>query len=510
MRFDSDVFISYAHLDNQELMEGHKGWVATFHRALEVRVSQMLGATTQIWRDPKLKGSDFFETTLLERLKGVAVLLSVISPRYLKSDWTRRELLEFWKNAEQSGGVLVKGKARVFKIVKTPVPPEAQPAELQKMLGYEFYRVDPETGRVHELDLVKDPEAQRDFWMKIDDVAHDLSALLECLHEAENGCPAAEPTATVFLAEVTSDLQAEYEAVRRDLQDQGCLVLPTRPLPLRGEELEDFMREEMDRCQMSIHLIGHHYGIVPEDGTASITELQNEYAVRRAAAGHFPRLLWMPHQLSSDDLRQQIFIDNVRSDGRILNGADLLETSFEELRTVLRARLEVMRKPAPPPTAPSAVPAPPATSSVAGLDGGLTRLYLVCDQRDLDAVGPWSAFLFNEGLEVIPSVFEGDEGEVREYHAESLRTCDGVLIYYGAGNELWLRRKLREVQKIAGYGRTRPMRAVGICVAPPMSPAKAQFRTREAMILGQPDGFAPDPLRPFVERLKDAGGPQRG
>ena len=28
MRFDSDVFISYAHLDNQELMEGHKGWVA--------------------------------------------------------------------------------------------------------------------------------------------------------------------------------------------------------------------------------------------------------------------------------------------------------------------------------------------------------------------------------------------------------------------------------------------------------------------------------------------------
>ena len=74
--------------------------------------------------------------------------------------------------------MLVDGRSRVFKVVKTPVPLEAQPAELQKMLGYEFYRIDPETGRVRELDQVFGPEAQRDFWMKIDDVAHDLSALL--------------------------------------------------------------------------------------------------------------------------------------------------------------------------------------------------------------------------------------------------------------------------------------------------------------------------------------------
>ena len=235
MRFDSDVFISYAHLDNQELMEGHKGWVANFHRALEIRVSQLLGAHPQIWRDPKLKGSDFFENTLLDRLKRVGVLLSVVSPRYLKSDWTKRELLEFWKNAEQEGGVLIDGRSRVFKVMKTPVPVDAQPPQLQKMLGYEFFRIDPESGRVRELDQVFGPEAQRDFWMKVDDVAHDLSALLESIHQAEHVPD--EPKATVFLAEVTSDLQAEYETIRRDLQEQGCTVLPNRPLPLRGREL---------------------------------------------------------------------------------------------------------------------------------------------------------------------------------------------------------------------------------------------------------------------------------
>ena len=60
MHFDGDAFISYAHLDNQELIEGRKGWVANLHRALEIRVGQLLGKQPHIWRDPKLQGNDFF------------------------------------------------------------------------------------------------------------------------------------------------------------------------------------------------------------------------------------------------------------------------------------------------------------------------------------------------------------------------------------------------------------------------------------------------------------------
>src|SRR5580658_959958 len=58
MNFDADAFISYAHMDNVELIEGQKGWVANLHRALEVRVGQLLGKQPHIWRDPKLQGND--------------------------------------------------------------------------------------------------------------------------------------------------------------------------------------------------------------------------------------------------------------------------------------------------------------------------------------------------------------------------------------------------------------------------------------------------------------------
>src|SRR6185295_16498448 len=99
MQFETDAFISYAHLDNVELIEGSKGWVANLHRALEVRVAQLLGKQPHIWRDLKLSGNDFFAETLLERLARVAVLVAIVSPRYVRSDWARRELVEFWKSA---------------------------------------------------------------------------------------------------------------------------------------------------------------------------------------------------------------------------------------------------------------------------------------------------------------------------------------------------------------------------------------------------------------------------
>ena len=183
MDFEGDAFISYAHLDDLELIEGRKGWVANFHRALEVRVAQLLGKPPHIWRDPKISGNDLFAETLVDRLKRVAVLVSVVTPRYLKSEWTLRELTEFFKAAEAQGGLKVRDKARVFKVLKQPVPLDKIPQELRAILGYEFFKTDPDTGKVRELDEVFGPDAQRDFWIKLDDLAHDLVALLEALEE---------------------------------------------------------------------------------------------------------------------------------------------------------------------------------------------------------------------------------------------------------------------------------------------------------------------------------------
>ena len=503
--FDGDAFISYAHLDDVELVEGRKGWVANLHRALEVRVGQLLGKPPHIWRDPKLSGNDLFADTLIDRLKRVAVLVTVVSPRYLKSEWTLRELDEFWRAAEEQGGIHVSNKARVFKVLKTPVPLDRTPPGLRALIGYEFFKVEPETGKVRELDEVFGPDAQRDFWLRLDDLAHDIVGLLEALErpapsegaveESSGAAPAAPAPAragqTVYLAETTSDLRDEREALKRDLRQQGYAVLPDRAMPYVADEAKAVIRDDLRRCRMSIHLVGRNYGVVPEGSTSSLIEIQHELATERAAEGGFSRLIWIPDGQHVDDERQQRAIAQLRLDPRIRDHADLLETFFEDLRTTMQDWLKKAEAPAERPAAPASTgaAAPP-------------QIYLVADPRDAELIAPWADRLFEEGLEVVRPVFEGDEAEVREYHEENLATCDGVLVFYGAGNELWLRRKLRELQKAAGYGRTKPQPIVGICLVGARTPEKERFRTHEAFVVPQWEGCAIDPLRPFISQLK--------
>jgi hypothetical protein len=57
----------------------------------------------------------------MARLKKSAVLVSIVSSRYLKSEWCTREAHEFLRKRAANGGLTVGSGLRVFKVVKTPV-----------------------------------------------------------------------------------------------------------------------------------------------------------------------------------------------------------------------------------------------------------------------------------------------------------------------------------------------------------------------------------------------------
>jgi Domain of unknown function (DUF4062) len=502
MSFEGDAFISYAHLDNAELIEGRKGWVANLHRALEVRLGQLLGKPPQIWRDPKLAGNDVLAHTLIERIRRVASLISVVSPRYVKSEWARKELSEFYQAAEERGGIRVRNKARIFKVMKTPVPVDMHPPEVRSLLGYEFFKVDPETGKVRELDEIFGPEAQRDFWLRLDDLAHDICCVLEMFEEHQQAATTAAQAQTVFLAETTSDLREQRETIRRDLEQHGHTVLPAYPVPMVLSELETSLREDLKRCSLSIHMVGKNYGVVPEDAVQSLVQIQNELAIERGKLGDFARLLWIPAGLKIENERQKAVVEQLRVDPRMTDNADLLETSLEDLRTVYQEKLQPRHSPER------------AHSAAMAVAGMVKSLYLMYDKRDAPAVAPYADYFFDRKFEVLHPEFQGDEAELREYHEENLRACDGAVIFYGSTNECWVRRKLREVQKSAGFGRTKPPASTAVIVVSTAAPIddewcsqpKTQFRTHEATLISQLEGFSTDPLQAFLSRFTGAGG----
>ena len=57
MSYEHDLFISYAHIDNQPLTADQVGWVTRFHGTLAAQLSMRLGSVARIWRDDKLRGN---------------------------------------------------------------------------------------------------------------------------------------------------------------------------------------------------------------------------------------------------------------------------------------------------------------------------------------------------------------------------------------------------------------------------------------------------------------------
>ena len=492
--YENDIFISYAHNDNQPLITGQPGWVDIFHQALERRLQVHLGAKPSIWRDPRLQGNEYFADALVEQIPKVAILISILSPSYLNSEWCRREMNMFHQIASDTGGIRLGNKARIIKVEKVHIPIDKHPAELQGMTGYQFYYMD--NNRPRELSPESGPHAI-DYWQRIDDVAQDISDMLQGMKARGTGpevsgfqAPAGD---IVYLAETSFDLSPQRDSIKRELQERGHLVMPDRPLPLNGPELQQAVRNYLQTSKLSIHLIGANYGVIPEAADRSVVCLQNDLAAERSRGNSFARLIWLPEGLESKEDRQRQFIEYLKCDATAQQGADVLQTSIEELKTYIQDKLR---------------PRPKSLAANGNGNGkaGPLRVYVICDKQDYDAIAPLEDHLFGQGFEVTLPLMEGDEAEVREDHKESLLLCDAVLIFYGNASEGWLRTKLRDLQKIPGYGRSKPMLAQAIYTGPPETPVKQRYRTREALLLRNFDAFTPDSIQPFIDEIKTTKG----
>ncbi len=490
-----DIFISYAHIDNQPLAEGLRGWVEILHERLKIRLGQLLGEEASIWRDRKLQGNDVFADALVEKISNVAILVSVLTPRYVKSEWCLKELEEFCKRA--NGGAGAGSKLPVFKVVKTFVPVQEHPRQIQGVLCYEFFEYDAERGRAKEFSPEVVPQRDIRYWERLDDLAYDIKQLIENMQQLEGVAPAradAEPGSgsckTVYLAETTSDLFAQRDQIKRELQQHGHAVLPDKELPLDASALAQAVGEYLSRSDFSVHLIGERYGIVPEGEEKSVVHIQSELAAARG--GDFLRLVWMPVGLSSQDVRQQRFIDTFLLGHHEGDGTEVVQTKLEDLKVLIHETA-------------SRGPEPVETETNAN-DAPRINLYLICDKEDFGDAAALADYLFDEGVDVVLPATEGDEAQIYEDHKANLLECDAVLIYYGRANEIWLRMKLRELQKISGYGRVEPLLAKAIYAGAPRTDAKERLRDREAVIIKSYEAFSPDTLQTFLSQLrKDKG-----
>jgi hypothetical protein len=480
----SDIFISYTHRDNAKLSDEVHGWVDRFHEALQIRLNTLWGYEAEIWRDFKTQGNDLLTPTIEASVQNSSILISVLSPGYVHSDWCAKELDLFCEAAGKAGGLEVGTQSRIVKVIKTPVGRDAEAVHeaLAASIGYPFYRVD-ERGLPWEFDARSGEEARRHFLNKVNELSYDICSTLEALtgKRSDRGLVAPPSGATVYLAETTSDLTSSCDQLRRELVQHGHRVLPGAPLQ-HSPTYADAVRDGLAQARISIHPVGKSYGVVPEGYDSSVIALQYQLAgseVERRPG--FVRLPWILPETTPADERVRGFIASLQDDPRLLiTTLDNLKSSVKEMLT---------------PKITTRAAQPPAEHKQT------ISVYFIADTGDEAAAKEYEDLLFSKGCEVIRPLGDAEETERRLDHEESLKSCDSVLVYHGGTTEFWLRTKLRDLQKAFGYGRGRPFLAQAVLLGDPDRPDKRAFRSNAIQVLAGFGGFDPAHVEPFLREL---------
>ena len=497
MPFEKQVFISYAHIDNEPLTPNQQGWISRFHASLSAMLSMRLGRKAEIWRDVKLTGNDIFADEIIQQFPKTALLISILTPRYVESEWCTREVKEFCKTAQTTGGILVDNKSRVLKVVKIPVDNEDPLPDVMKMaLGYPFFIVDEQQTPL-ELDPAYGEEFLQKYNLKMAKLAYDVAELIKKMETSQAKGPSSETVVpgfekpSVFVADTGIDRREDREAVISDLRLHGYPTLADVQLPTEEASFLGELAATLARCKLAVHILGGSYGVVPDGPSEkSVAVLENELAIEFSKRFGLKRIIWIPAGTTSTSPRQQEFIDQLSRDPQAQVGADLITGDLEELKAAIHNTLKKFEVPAPPPT------------EAASAESGSKLVYIICDERDRKATIPLRKFLKNQGIESNIPAFEGDAATVRQSNQELLSACDAAIVFYGAGDEAWKRSVDSEIRKSPGYRTSKPPLQPFTYLAEPSTPDKSDLvDLEEARLINCLNGFSDISMAEFIASI---------
>lgn len=439
MAFEIDVLITFAEKDNETAQKSEQGWVSQFKKFLELMLLQVLGSK------PNIVLKSEFDTATAPALNNAAILVGVLTKEFVQSGRCLDNVETFYKNTSSSK------INRVFKVLKAPLTLQEQPPRLRDLIGYEMYQLDSETGLQKEYSDFFSQEAEKQYWMKLVDLAYDIHDALMILNEGDIKSEVKNiyKRKSIYLAETGHDLSVQRNIIKRELQRHGYIVLPKSTLPTQYSEVEREIRKDLNECSLSIHLIGSAYGEIPEGTERSIVDIQNRLAAETALSKkqtkqEFSRLIWISQNLKNASDKQKSFIDTIKRDTEAQEGAEILQNPLEDFKNIMREELLESQE------------------RKILEEGAGKSIYLVHDKIDVSEVKPFREAIEKSGFKVLTPAFEGELLEVRKQHIDNLRNFDGAIIFKGKVNDQWVRMKVLDLLKAPGFGRNKPIQGKAI------------------------------------------------
>jgi hypothetical protein len=450
--FDNDIFRSYAHIDNAD--DGSAGrWVETFGKQLSTLLLKRVGETVTVWWDPKLDRSQLFDDVIQKAVQSSAIVVSLVSPAYIKRDYCRQELEWFTVRGSLK---TASAHSRVFPVLLYKLPFEQWPDACRGTSGFEFFDA------AFDQDLCRplDPKSGA-FWNAQWKLVAELAKVLDEIRNTRLSAPPSSSSASagasrafrVFLGAASDELVGDRSFLKKELMKQGVEVLGKVPPPDDERGHEEAVREALAKADLSVHLLGNLPGRPFDEDVPGSTYSMAQTSIALELAR--PQLVLLPESFapeSIEDAQYAGFIKDLQARPRRGSGMQIIKTGRAQmLEEILAAKrnLEEMAAKARTPAA-----AAPGTAFV--------DLHV----KDLSHIGDLVSYLGGRQISAItiPQAAQSPT-EGMALFEQNLRNAQLFIVVYGGVAREWVLNRVCEGFKlITTLGLSTRM---GVYVAPP-------------------------------------------
>jgi hypothetical protein len=490
-----DIFVSYAHIDDQPPEEVEVGWVTHFIKELNKVLASKLGRTPDVWMDYLLLENAIVDEELYEKVRDSRTIVLFMSPSYLKSKWCKSEVGDFLKH-----NYAHKNKESVFIVAVEDTRREDWHPRLQKLTPLFFYQKS-NKGVVHRLGYPKPPlDSENPYWKQINELAHLIKLQLEltdtltspAIPSSINRLPSAgvvvetqadqTKTPIVWIAQPTADLQTHWDALAASIRQRGGEILPLGHSTYPQADIDKFhqaIEQDLTRSNLFVQLLSTQTG---GDQFARFLQLQALAARMHNTKTNKPLLQWRE---SNIDL-QKIGDYEYR---QLLQGT--IACGFEQFRQQVLDQLGKLINPVP-----KKIIEKPQENSL--------TLCITAGQKDSDLADKIAEIIAGLQHSPVPVPPVPEEGQSVQEYNEGLRSLlsevDGIILAHSKENTMWLSSQYARVRKTLA---SRPNPWGTLVDGPPAErPKISLFMDPGLMYLDCRAGLHPGPIEGFIDKLQ--------
>lgn len=488
-----DIFVSYAHADDDAPYGVAYGWVTTFVEELKKILHRKLGnKNASVWMDHVLAANDIVDQELVDKVKASRILVMFLSPGYLKSTWCSRELGLFLEK-----NLACKNKESVFIVELEPQPRDKWHPRLQALTPIPLYKLDLQE-QAHLLGYPTPPtDGDNPYWIHLNSLAASISIFLEqsspptTIEKVEPIATTPQTTASpplVWVAQPPFQFTQEWLLITEALKQRGVRVLPSTPDIYPRDSagrLREAVQTDIREAILLVQLFGEDPGMPLEGGQGTITTIQASIAQLQCQCKSQLRYMrWRRPEIQLEKIQDVTYQELLRG---------TMACGFEQFRQSVLDAVNMLL--APPPV--RQAPQPQAQDSL-----------MICvsgGPKDADLCQNVSEIISNLGHTAltIQAAPEPDQSpsEYRLQFEETLAAVEGIILVYGREASSWVLAKYPQVKKaMDGQGR----RSVkGLLDGPPPGKPGVGLAGKDIVRLDCREGVNSQHIESYLEKLRE-------